>query len=229
MKKIFTLSIVLVTLSFNAQTNPVTSYTFDPGKVDKVLSARMDSLYQEDQKYRLELGKLKKEKAPQKVLDSLSAVIKVKDSSNLAFVEKWIDKHGWLGPQEIGFMGIQAVFLVIQHADLKTQKKYYPMLKKAEREGTILSSNIALLEDRIAVREGRKQTYGSQFYVDSESKKNIVYPLENVEDVDGLRKSMGLQPMQEYLKDWSVEGYASNLPEATLHLKKSKTDTKMGK
>jgi len=223
MKQIFTLAVILAALSSNAQTNPVTCYTFDPGKVNKKLSSTLDSLYQEDQRYRMELSKLKKENAPKSVVDSLSAIIKTKDNSNLAFVEKWINKHGWLGPEEIGFMGVQAVFLVIQHADLKTQKKYYPMLKKAEREGNILSSNVALIEDRIAIREGRNQTYGSQFYVDPESKKNIVYPLENVEDVDRLRKSVGLQPMKEYVKDWSIESYTSNLPEAALLLKKSKS------
>lgn len=53
----------------------------------------MDSLFQEDQKYRLELSKLKKEKAPKKMLDSFSALIKTKGSSNLVFVEKWINKH----------------------------------------------------------------------------------------------------------------------------------------
>jgi len=52
--------------------------------------------------------------------------------------------------------------LVIQHASLRTQKKYYPLILEAEKNRKILSSNVAILEDRIAIREGRQQTYGSR-------------------------------------------------------------------
>lgn len=134
----------------------------------------MDSLFQEDQKYRLELSKLKKEKAPKKMLDSFSALIKTKGSSNLVFVEKWINKHWWLGPQEIGFIGVQALFLVIQ----QDPEEVLSLLKKAESEGNIISSNVAILEDWIAVRESWNQTYGSQFYVDSEKRKTLFIQLK---------------------------------------------------
>lgn len=219
-KKISMLTFLLLTgWAISAQ---VTSYNYDPGKINKEQAATMDSLYQEDQQYRQTLVKLKKENAPQNSLDSLAAIIKNKDSLNLIFVEKWIDKHGWPGPEGVGFQGVQALFLVIQHADLKIQKKYYPLIKKAESESKMLSSNVAIMEDRIAVREGRNQPYGSQFYYDAEMKKNIVYPVADIEKLEQFRKSMGLQPMNEYLKDWSVEAYKLNLMYAQKLLDKLK-------
>ncbi len=211
------LLILMLNQSLCAQ---VTAYSYDPNAVDKALATQLDSLYKEDQQYRIALGKLKKEGAPQKSVDSLTALLKQADSSNLVFVEQLIAKHGWITPGQAGFMGTQAVFLVIQHADLKAQKKYYPLIKQAEKDGNILSSNVAILEDRIAVREGKPQPYGSQGYYDAEKKKTYVYPLKDLKNLDSLRKSMGLQPMKEYIKDWDQEDYTSYLPHATELLKK---------
>lgn len=211
------LLVLLLNRSVSAQ---VTAYNYDPNAVDKALTTQLDSLYKEDQQYRLALGKLKKEGAPKQSTDSISALLKQADSSNLVFVEQLIAKHGWITPQQAGFMGAQAVFLVIQHADLKAQKKYFPLIKQAEKDGNILSSNVAILEDRIAVREGKPQPYGSQGYYDAEKKKTYVYPLKDLKNLDSLRKSMGLQPMKEYIKDWNPEDYTSYLPHAKELLKK---------
>lgn len=211
------LLVLLLNQSLCAQ---VTAYSYDPNAIDKALAAQLDSLYKEDQQYRIAVGKLKKEGAPKRSVDSLTAILKQADSSNLVFVEQLIAKHGWITPGQAGFMGTQAVFLVIQHADLQTQKKYYPMIKQAEKDGNILSSNVAILEDRIAVREGKPQPYGSQGHYDAEKKKTYVYPLKDLNNLDSLRKSMGLQPMKEYIKDWDPEDYTSYLPYATELLKK---------
>lgn len=219
-RKLFLLAFLLeINLTLFSQ---VTSYNFDPNNINKELANQMDSLFQEDQKYRLEMMKLRKEGASKEKLDSINNIIKYKDSLNLVFTTGLIDKYGWLGPQSIGMQGTQALFLVIQHADLKTQKKYYPIILKAEKEGNILSSNVAILEDRIAIREGREQTYGSQGFYDSEKKKIFIYPLVDFINLDELRKSRGLNPMKEYQKDWDTDDYESYLPYAKELLKRIK-------
>lgn len=202
----------------------VTSYQFNPDKINTALANQMDSLYQEDQKCRMELAKLMKKKASKESLDSIKAIIQEKDRLNLVFVTQLIDKQGWLTPQDIGFQGVQTLFLIIQHADLQTQKKYYPLILQAEKEGNMLSSNVALLEDRIAVREGRPQTYGSQGYYDSSKKKTFIYPLVDAQNLDQLRKSRGLGPMHEYKKDWDITDYESYLPYVQELLKKAKEE-----
>lgn len=223
MKYTICLLFILVLLLCQPATAQVISYSYDPNAIDKVLAAQLDSLYKQDQQYRIALGKLKKEGAPKKSVDSLTSILKQADSSNLVFVEQLIAKHGWITPPQAGFMGTQAVFLVIQHANLEVQKKYYPLIKQAEKDGNILSSNVAILEDRIAVREGKPQPYGSQGYYDAEKKKTYVYPLKDLHNLDSLRKSMGLQPMKEYIKDWDPEDYTSYLPHAKELLKKEQT------
>lgn len=218
---------LIVLLGFNLTVfSQVTSFKFDPNKVNAELANIMDSLYQEDQKYRIEAAKLIQKEAPKELIDSINLIIKEKDRSNLIFATQLIDKYGWLSPQDVGFQGALALFLIIQHADLKTQKKYYPLILKAEKEGHILSSNVAILEDRIAVREGRPQTYGSQAYYDSKKKKTYIYPLVDVENLDKLRKLRGLEPMKDYKKDWNILEYESYLPYANELLKKSKEANK---
>lgn len=220
MKTILFLSVcLLVSVVSHGQ---VTSFTLDDSKINKPLAARLDSLYREDQEGRMQLLKWMREGFSTHSMDSLRTVLREKDVSNLRLVEKILDRYGWLGPQQVGMNGSQALFLVIQHADLPTQKKYYPLLLKAESDGKILSSNLAILEDRIAVREGREQTYGSQGYTDKEKKKTFVYPLKDPAGLDSLRKARGLPPMATYIKDWSEADYQSYLPYARELLKKVK-------
>ncbi|SDC13090.1 DUF6624 domain-containing protein [Niabella drilacis] len=219
-KKLF---ILIFLTGFNLTVfSQITSYNFDPNKVNKELAHKMDSLYQEDQKYRSDWIRLRQEGASKEQLDSIKSIVRMKDSSNVIFATQLLDKYGWLGPQNVGLQGTQALFLIIQHANLETQKKYYPIILQAEKEGNILSSNVAIMEDRIAVREGREQTYGSQGYYDSEKKKTFIYPLLDFENLDKLRKSRGLEPMKEYIKDWDVSDYISYLPYAKELLKKLK-------
>ncbi|WP_255154025.1 DUF6624 domain-containing protein [Ferruginibacter sp. HRS2-29] len=213
---------IFFTLVINAAFCQVTSYQFDPNKIDKQLSQTMDSLYREDQRYRLELTKFEKEGRTREQLDSIRSIIKKKDHANLVFAIQWIDKNGWPGPQEVGFQGVQALFLIIQHADLQTQKKYYPIILQAEKDGKMLSSNVAILEDRIAVREGREQKYGSQIYYNAEQKKEYIYPLADLKNLDTLRRSRGLPPMKEYKKDWDVNDYEASLADSKELLARSK-------
>lgn len=158
--------------------------------------------------------------APKRQIDSLKVLIRLKDSTNLVFVNDLIEKHGWPKPSEVGFQGIQALFLIVQHANLRVQKRYYPLILEAEKNGNMLSNNVAILEDRIAIREGRPQTYGSQGHYDMERKKTIIYPLKDPENLDALRATRGLPKMTDYKKDWNLQDYKSYLLQANELLKK---------
>jgi hypothetical protein len=68
-----------------------------------------------------------------------------------------------------------------------------------------------MLEDRLALRQGKKQIYGSQLARDNSTGKYYVYNLEDPENVDKRRAGVGMPPLSEYLKhwgiDWNVEEY----------------------
>ena len=182
--------------------------------------ATLDSLYQSDQIIRYNFQKAFKNKAGKPVLDSLLNVMREKDQENLTVVKDIISTYGWQGPQQVGMNASQALFLVIQHADLATQEQYLPIIKMAEEEGRILSSNLAILEDRIRMRKGLKQLYGSQAFSDRQTGKMHFYPIDNPDQLDVRRKAMGLIPMAEYAKvmnmDWDLTAYKKMLPELEL-------------
>lgn len=191
----------------------VTSFVIDSSKFKMALLPMLDTIYKDDQLPRFELINLTRNNAGQAKLDSIKRIIKKKDEINLDKVNGIVEKHGWLGPQEIGMNGSQGIFLVIQHADLATQKKYLPLIKQAEKEGKTLSSNLALLEDRIAMREGREQLYGSQGFKDKVTGTSYIYPIADVDQLDQRRKQMGMPPMAAYVKNWDLEEYKKKLPE----------------
>src|SRR5688572_10590935 len=81
------------------------------------------------------------------------------DGVNIRKVTAILDQYGWLGPEEVGPMASVALFLVIQHADLATQQKYLPMLREAVKAKKASAGNLALLEDRLALKTGHRQIY----------------------------------------------------------------------
>lgn len=216
MKNILTLLLLLLwsTLSM-AQ---VSSFTIDSSKfIDQHLVAFLDTLHRDDQAPRLNYQDALNKKQSAAHIDSLKEIMHEKDKANLVRVKAILGKYGWLGPQKVGFNGSQALFLVIQHADLATQEQYLPMIRTAEKNGEILSSNLAILEDRINMRQGKKQIYGSQTFSDKKSGKSYIYPIENPDHVDAKRKSMGLIPMKEYAAifhmEWDAGAYKQMIPE----------------
>jgi len=200
----------------------VISFEIDESKFKTELLPTLDTLYNEDQSFRNRYFELITDKASQTVIDSMRTIIKQKDSINLVKANKILNQYGWLGPQDVGMNRSQALFLVIQHADLKTQQKYLPMIEKAEREGKILSSNLAILQDRIAMREGRKQVYGSQEFKDKTTGMSYRYPIIDPDKLDERRKSMGLQPMKDYDINWDINDYKKKLPEIEKIIKEQK-------
>lgn len=184
---------------------------------DKPLVAILDTIFQEDQKYRQQIQGIEEKYGWES--DEMKAhwkIINEKDSINLIEVKKILDERGWLGADAIGYQGNSTLFLVIQHADIETQEKYLPMMREAVSKGNAEASSLALLEDRVALRKGEKQIYGSQVGRDQETGEYYVLPLIDPENVDQRRAEVGLGTIQDYISNWGmtwdVEEYKKKLP-----------------
>ena len=127
------------------------------------------------------------------------------DSINLIQIEKIINEFGWLGKDIIGTKGNATLFLVIQHSNQKTLEKYLPVMRDAVKNGKAYPSDLALLEDRVALGQGKKQIYGSQIITDDKTKKPTIAPIENEEEVDKRRAEVGLEPLAEYVSRWGIK------------------------
>jgi hypothetical protein len=194
--------------------------------IDKPLQAELIAIYNDDQTIRQHYMTALKEFGNQsKQADSIAKIMGYKDSINLIKVKDILDKRGWVGPNKVGAQANMTLFLVIQHSDLETQQKYLPMMREAVKNKNAQSSALALLEDRVALGEGKKQIYGSQIGYDSKTKKNYVLPLEDPDNVDQRREEVGLGPISEYVKTWdivwNVEEYKLMLSEIEKQKKKT--------
>jgi hypothetical protein len=172
---------------------------------DKPLQATLLVILDNDQKYRLQLTDTEKKFGrDSKELKALWDAAKEADAANLAKVTEILDHRGWVGPEAVGPKANSALFLVIQHADHVTQLKYLPMMREAVKNKQALGSQLALLEDRVALGEGRKQIYGSQVGRDNATGKYFVSPLEDPDHVDERRASVGLPPLAQYVNRWDI-------------------------
>jgi hypothetical protein len=199
------IGLLTVNLSFGQTTNKT--------NLNRSLIVQLDTILQEDQKYRLLLteilAKSVREDSDNMKIITLSETIDEKDSINLLKIERILNDYGWLGADVLGEEGNKTIFLVIQHSDLETQLKYLPMMRKAVEFGNANAKDIALLEDRIAVRQGKRQIYGSQIYKDYNTGEAYVYPLVDPEKVNERRAKVGLEPIEDYVKNvgitWNIE------------------------
>jgi hypothetical protein len=171
---------------------------------DKELGYELYKMYGTDQQYRSKAELYKKKNAPKQQIDSLWVLQGLVDSINLRRLEEIISLHGWPGRTLVGMEGSTNSFLIIQHANLTTQKKYLPLIKDAAQKGEIRLGALAYLEDRILVREGKMQRYGTQLHYTKEGKAELD-PIEDEKNVDARRAAMGLEPIKEYVKIWGIE------------------------
>lgn len=185
---------------------------------DKPLQKELLDIYTEDQGIRGDFMKIYKDpNSDKKKIDSIGKLMRKKDSINLIKVIKILDEKGWVGKDVVGAQANQTLFLVIQHSDLKYQQKYLPMMREAVKKGNANPGNLAYLEDRVALREGRRQIYGSQSSKNKMTNKLHISPMIDPDNVDKRRAEVGLGTMAEYAAkmniEWNLEAYKKELPE----------------
>ncbi len=121
-----------------------------------------------------------------------------------------IDEHGWPGRSLVGEDGAEAAWRVVQHAigNPPLQRRAAALLEEAAGQAEVPAWQAAYLVDRIRMFEGRPQLYGSQFDWDDNGELNP-YPIENSEQVNERRRSVGLGTIEERIRQMR-EGASRN-------------------
>jgi hypothetical protein len=117
---------------------------------------------------------------------------------NAALLESAIEAIGWPGRAKVGDEAAGAAFMILQHAISKPelQRRGLDLILEAVPEGQANALDAAYLSDRIAVFEGREQTFGTQFDWDADGLLSPA-PIRDPAGVDERRASVGLPPMAE--------------------------------
>lgn len=172
------------------------------------LDSLLQTVHDRDQAVRTEIIRLSQQVPPQ--ADSLLAAyarMQEIDAANQRIVMELLDRGDW--PVGISPEAGETIWLVIDHADLDMQKRCLPLIEDQVKAGRLPASNYATLFDRMRMREGLPQRYGTQTVshtrlIDGDStyveKSAALWPVENPEKVDSLRAAVGLIPLGEYLR-----------------------------
>jgi hypothetical protein len=194
-----------------------TNTTFAQDTTYNSVTQQLLNIDELDQRYRNQIDFIQtKYGRESKELKLLFKEMDLADSTNLIQVESILKKYGWLGSDKIGSQANTTLFLVIQHSDLSTQEKYLPLMREAVKNGNAKARDLALLEDRVAIFQGKMQIYGSQLFLSKETNGYFIPPLADPDNVDKRREKVGLQPFSEYVSRWNIkwdaEEYKKDLP-----------------
>lgn len=121
------------------------------------------------------------------------------DAENSSFIRGVIEEHGWPGKSLVGTDGSAAAWLLIQHGPLDLQELSLPLLKAAVEQGEADRVNWAYLLDRVRMRRGEPQVYGTQFVRIGDGPLES-HPIEDEATVDERRATLGLEPLAEYAR-----------------------------
>lgn len=154
-------------------------------KLDLVRLARLDSQVRDDLVQR---GLL---------FDGYHPEMEEVHNANADRLAEIIAEHGWPSKSLVGHEASEAAWLVVQHAIGKPQfqRSCLAILKKEAANGEIEMGQVARLEDRILVFEGKAQVYGTQFDWDLNDELSPL-PIADPGNVDRLRESVGLPSLQ---------------------------------
>ncbi len=188
------------------------------GKADNIinydsLSQRLETIYNQDQRYRLQFEEML---GTNRYDADLVRTMKEADSINQTEVIELIDTYGWLPKSKIGEKASDALFFVIQHAEITIIERYFPRLKMAAETGEASLTDAALMEDRLLMYTNRKQKYGTQISsrtLPDGTFEYYVWPIESPENVDSLRLAIGYKTTVEA---YAIEMNALYNPNETL-------------
>ena len=120
-------------------------------------------------------------------------------------LEEMIQAYGWPGYKLVGKDGSEAMWLLVQHVpDIEFQKKCLELLVSAVKKGDANPANLAYLQDRILVKEGKKQIYGTQW--NEKQGKHFIYHMHEPSKVNERRMAVGLCSIEDSIKGY-IQAY----------------------
>jgi hypothetical protein len=124
------------------------------------------------------------------------------DGSRTDRLREIIDEHGWPTFDMVGREGATAAWLIAQHADFDVdfQAEVLGLMHAALEAGQADPTEVAYLEDRVAVNRGEPQRYGTQVRCRG-GRPEPATPLVDPEAVDARRADVGLDPLADYFEE----------------------------
>lgn len=162
------------------------------------LSSVIDSLYAADQNT-----------AKIKPSDSAAAAFQRVIRRNFPTVQKILNTYGYPNYALVGQESANHYFTLVQHSEFKQdfQQRVLKIMRRQVKHKNASGKQYAFLTDRIAITKGKPQVYGTQLLMSGNSKvKPCIAPAK----LNKRRKSVGLEPIEDYLKKSNELFYEMN-------------------
>lgn len=117
-----------------------------------------------------------------------------------------VDEHGWPTFDLVGVEASTAAWVIAQHADfdVEYQREMLELMTAAVEDGGADTSELAYLQDRVAVNSGEPQTYGTQVRCVPGGGVEPATPLVDEAGVDELRAEVDLDPLADYFAEFGA-------------------------
>ncbi|MGM0579038.1 MAG: DUF6624 domain-containing protein [Bacteroidota bacterium] len=148
--------------------------------------------------------KLRQQVNPESEDQELIKEMRILDSTLLHKVTIFLNEYGWQSKKEIGELANMGLFLAIQHSSKEEMESFKEIVEKAFQEDKIEKSSYALYIDRLKVRNGLPQIYGTQYYYDEKSASLQFNEIEDFENINKRRKKVGLPKIEKYAKQNNI-------------------------
>jgi hypothetical protein len=165
-----------------------------------LLRAEFEALLESDRKVRTGLKSGMDQKAMRAIFDQMQVV----DTANQARLDELVERHGWPLAKDVGEKAVLGAFLVVQHARREYMSRYQPMIEKSVERGDLPKWEFARFDDRLRMRSGMPQRYGTQTNTD-EKGITTFWQIEDEANVDKRRAEVGYGPLAEHAKRHNVQ------------------------
>ena len=126
------------------------------------------------------------------------------DQERTARLQEIVAEHGWPTLSMVGKEGATAAWVIAQHADFDVDLQADMLALMVEAGADVDATEVAYLEDRVAVNRGEPQRYGTQVRCVPGGGVAPATPLVDEAAVDDLRAAAGMDPLADYFAEFEA-------------------------
>ena len=137
--------------------------------------------------------------------DSMIVLTQATDDKNTKKLKEIIKTSGFPKKDSVGVEGVFAAFLIVQHTrDPALQNQCMPFLLEAAKAKDLKYIAVAIFQDKMLMKQGKKQMFGTQLSTNKQTGKKELYPIEDEANVNDRREEAGLPPLEDSLKKLGI-------------------------
>jgi len=127
-------------------------------------------------------------------------------------LQEIFDKYGFVGFDLAGEEGSANFWVMVQHSDHVPgfQKEVLEKMRLEVEKGNANPGNYGLLVDRVNLNTGKPQVYGTQVDYNFDIAQAFPKDLADSAHVNERRRSIGLEPLEEYLNRMTLMSFEMN-------------------